>query len=409
VNIKLRLESFLFYILIFLIPSQLSYHFWPEYSFVYGFRIDYLAPTIYLTDILILFVILLWVWRDGKVLLSYIKKRLRYVLVGVFIVLLNILFSSEILVSLLKWIKFIEFGMLGFYVFVNNYYSERTIYMTLFLSATFFATIGIWQVLKGGTIGLYLFGERSFSQSTPGIALASVGGREILRAYSTFSHPNSFAGYLGVIIILFVSAHKILKNKYFLLALFPIILVFILTFSLSSLVAILLVGLFYLIAKKDKHLRILTQSVFFVIYFSSMIIPVFAKKLISLLNETGPSVVDRLKLSYLAGKMIAGNFLTGTGLNTFIINIPLVNKGMENFWELQPVHNVFLSVFSEGGIFVMAGLFVLINIIIKNVNSKHLFIIIFILITSFFDHYWISLQQNLLLLSVLGGIYIRKT
>ena len=41
-----------FILLIIFLPTQLGYHFWPEYTRVFGLRIDYLAPTIYLTDLM---------------------------------------------------------------------------------------------------------------------------------------------------------------------------------------------------------------------------------------------------------------------------------------------------------------------------------------------------------------------
>ena len=63
-NKKLLLfEDFFFVLLIFLIPSQLAYHFWPNWAFVGGVRVDYFAPTIYLTDILIVVILALFVLR----------------------------------------------------------------------------------------------------------------------------------------------------------------------------------------------------------------------------------------------------------------------------------------------------------------------------------------------------------
>ena len=41
-------------LLIFLLPFQLGRHFWPEVSFVYGLKIDYLSPIIFLTDLVLL-------------------------------------------------------------------------------------------------------------------------------------------------------------------------------------------------------------------------------------------------------------------------------------------------------------------------------------------------------------------
>jgi O-antigen ligase len=58
-NLK-KIHRLLFYILILLLPAQLAKHFWPPFSFVSGIRIDYLSPTIYLTDIIILGILIIW-------------------------------------------------------------------------------------------------------------------------------------------------------------------------------------------------------------------------------------------------------------------------------------------------------------------------------------------------------------
>src|SRR3972149_7133823 len=56
-----KLHRYFFYLLLVLLPTQLGYHWWPSWALVLGRRIDYLSPTLYVTDILIFFVILFWV------------------------------------------------------------------------------------------------------------------------------------------------------------------------------------------------------------------------------------------------------------------------------------------------------------------------------------------------------------
>src|SRR5687767_1088681 len=54
-------STFLLYTLLLLfLPTQLGKHFWPEYSLLSGFRVDYLSPTLYLTDMLVLLLFLQW-------------------------------------------------------------------------------------------------------------------------------------------------------------------------------------------------------------------------------------------------------------------------------------------------------------------------------------------------------------
>ena len=55
-----KLQYLLFFLLIVLLPVQLGRHFWPDFTHVWGLPIDYLAPTIYLTDILVIGLLLSW-------------------------------------------------------------------------------------------------------------------------------------------------------------------------------------------------------------------------------------------------------------------------------------------------------------------------------------------------------------
>src|SRR4051812_29891213 len=54
-------SSLLYFLLLLLLPTQLGKHFWPPFAFVHGLRIDYLSPTVYLTDLLLLLAGAVWV------------------------------------------------------------------------------------------------------------------------------------------------------------------------------------------------------------------------------------------------------------------------------------------------------------------------------------------------------------
>src|ERR1035437_5543578 len=60
----------LFYLLILFLPTQFGKHFWPNSSFVFGLRLDYLSPTVYLTDIFIGLMFVLYFYK----FISAIKK-----------------------------------------------------------------------------------------------------------------------------------------------------------------------------------------------------------------------------------------------------------------------------------------------------------------------------------------------
>lgn len=344
-NLK-KLEWLAFYLLIFLLPTQLAYHFWPEWAFIFGVRVDYLAPAVYLTDLLIVFL----------VAISRTKIKTVYLFTICLFALFNVIYSISPWVSFWKWLKILELIYFAKYIFDSKKLLKTKFFTKVFsLSLILISIIGIAQFLMGKTVGFTFLGERTFNVSTPGIALQGIFDREYLRAYSIFSHPNSFAGYLFVSVIMFFSVLRKLKSFW------PVILfsfvAFLLTFSLS---AFLGTGIGLPLA-------------FIEFDFNT--------------SEIG----ERLELINVAKEIISKNFLMGTGLGTFV----LTNRLM------QPVHNIFLLILSEIGIAGFFALCTLYYVLFK----RHKYIFFFLLITGLLDHYWLTLQQNLLLLALVFGVY----
>jgi len=404
-----RLEKFLNYLLVFLLPTQLALHFWPSSSFVFGIRVDYLSPTVYLTDILFFLVFTIWAKKAHKQIALFVNKHKRYIYLFIALALVNTVFSTSFFPSIVKWIKLLELIIFGYYVWArSDIFKSKTTLTVLFYSLIFFSVIGISQFVLGKTLGgpMYVLGERSFNISTPGIALVEILGRSFMRAYSTFSHPNSFAGYLGVGLILLILnySRKELFKKLF--GILIILLAFILTFSFSAVLGMSICILFLLIrCKKFINVKsILIIPLMFLII--SLTLPFVSN--IVLLNKTDlpQNISQRLELSLGAGKIISQNFLMGGGLNTFVINASKIENQNYYLWMLQPAHNIYLLIFSETGIFGMLVAYLLIVTVIRKsfLSNKPVFLsIIFILVTGLFDHYWFTLQQNMFLLAFVFG------
>src|SRR3989338_888017 len=96
-------SSFLLFLFILLLPTQLGKHFFFDFSYLSGVRVDYLAPTIYLTDILALLLLFL---NLKSVIRWFINKK---ILILLLILLINLLFSQNIFISVYRYIKIIEF------------------------------------------------------------------------------------------------------------------------------------------------------------------------------------------------------------------------------------------------------------------------------------------------------------
>ena len=236
------MRSFLnltFYLLILSLPTQLGRHFWPDFSFVSGIRIDYLAPTLYFTDIIVFLLFTAWIiplikfsifnflasirpaspslgGRSGQFSIKTKFKNLNFSNISnsfqisnfkfqigllLAIILLGIMFSKSPLVGLYGFLKLLEFVFLGFYTAFNIKKLRLSTVLALFsIGIIFESFLSILQYFHQGSIGgiFYFFGERTFNGQTPGIANASVNGELVLRPYGTFPHPNVLAGFLVI-------------------------------------------------------------------------------------------------------------------------------------------------------------------------------------------------------------------
>lgn len=394
------LEKWVLLILLFLLPSQLAYHFWPEFAFIFGIRVDYLAPAVYLSDVLLVYLLLI----NFKIFSKHVWFLGFILCLGI----VNTLFSVLPLATLLRWIKILEVSGFAIYISRQKIVKAGDIYKTLFYSAIFFSLIGIFQFFVGSTLGdaFYIFGERSFNSNTPGIALVNLWGRSFLRAYSTFPHPNSMAGYIGIIIILSSSIKH--KPVLFLTGLIVIVVGFVFSFSLTAFCAMLLVYLLFITTRKVKLIKNISLSIYGFVILLSIITPVIANLAVPFLNTFPENVYQRLDLAIVSGKLVGQRFLFGEGLNSFIFAATKIKGTISYSWLMQPVHNIYLLVLSEVGIVgLLCIAYLFYKLLFKNLVANNITLIlclIFIIVTGFADHYWLTLQQNILLLAVVFGL-----
>lgn len=387
----------------FFIVSQLGRHFFFPFSYLSGIRIDYLAPTIYLTDILsVPFIVwsILSLFNQRGAIKQWILQN------GIFIGTLVILVLINFVFSLSKPLWF--------------YYSARILHiMLLFL---FFRSVGnqkrvyssiIGGLLLGGCVELilsllqlsarhslqgvwYFLGERSFSIFTPGIAKAYFMGKEFLRPYGTFSHPNSLGGFY-LLIYTFVLTQKRITNifvkRIFLFISSALILI---SFSRSAIIAYVVINLFYL------GRNIVTCKTCFLAKVSvAFVLILFALNISGDLN----SLQKRTDFFEKSISIITQKPFSGTGVGSYLIAQHQYPQKFSTFFE-QPVHNIFLLLVAQLGIplclLLFSKMYYAKKIVMQNLTVLLPFLCIFI--TGNVDHYWITLQQNLLVLVLLSGM-----
>jgi len=377
-----KLSYFLLVLLIVLLPSQLSFHFWPAWSSISGLRIDYLSPTIFVTDLLMLAVVLI---NIHKLYLMYRLPTALEKLILVFVVL-NIIFSSIPLFSLYKYLKLLLY--ISFFVYLKN---QKKIHLASLLEKYFpltllwIALLALAQFLLKKSLGgpLWILGERPLSLDMPLVAKVSLNNLGLfLRPYATLPHPNALAGFLTLGVLIQLKYFPLKKNTQLSTALSVI--AALLAQSAGTIVALIISSLFAYFKKIKVRLIVLS-----ILTLSLLVVAV---------HKPAATVTDRLHLLNKGFSEIAKHPIFGVGLGSFPVTS--ANTNTASLLDHQPVHNLPVLLASEIGI----PLFLLLVVyLLPKITSDPL--LVFVFTSSLFDHYWLTSHQNFLLL----GFYILIT
>ncbi len=472
--IMTKLEKTLFCLLIFLIPSNLAYHVKSFQFLVFSFQfnnavvdgilVDYLIPKIYLTDILILSLFLLWIipnfrlvshrvqslFKNAQIQNSFFHFFTHYFLVFIFFAwtLAQIPFSLYPLAAFWFWLKLIEMGL--FVLCLRSLprpFILHTLYFILPLSVLWQSALAWAQWFKQGNIFPYWFlGESQFSALTPGIAKASFFGALKVLPLGTTPHPNVLGGFLVISLIILITLKKFAVTAKFK------------TIPLSSTNALamharraweqvsLVAGSYYITLIFGISTLLITQSLtsvfilgLFAIYMSlsNQISNYYLKLLIismvifasfwgfthqsSILEYT--SLSRRAKLNQIALTIIQ-NRPFGVGLNNFTAVMNQYGYVEATYRFFQPVHNIYLLLWTETG---LIGFVIVILLVVKYTinplilrgrkrqnqpSADHRKILwgqfsiplIAILIIGLADHYPLTLQTGQLLTTLSIGL-----
>lgn len=371
-----KIESVLLFLILLFLPTQLGLHFWPRFSYIYSLKIDYLSPVIYFWDLLVL--ALFFVWIFGKPIIN--KPALNLLLLFLFTQALSLFGASNLGAGLVRLEQYIIAGFSGLYI--ASLQNKKVIYLPLLIGILGESLIAILQFIHGATLGFWILGERSFSITTPGIAKFDIYGRQFLRPYGTFPHPNVLAAYFLVICVLIIRRPTLL---------FITALTIFLTMSRTAILA----GFLLLLNLRKKWL----------IMLSLLLAPVLFIRFSSIFNFDNLALLRREELVGSAWQLFLKSPFYGIGLNNFIPALAdNLISGPSRF--LQPAHNIFFLTLAETGIIGLLGLISLIIWpMIKRVNLLPWIIIIFL---GMFDHYFLTLPQGYRLLFLVWGLSFSK-
>jgi O-antigen ligase len=430
-------ERFFTIFWLLLIPTQLGRHFWLSESSIFGARIDYLSIILYATDL----AWILWVvnklrikppaLRAPPLMKGGFKKLLNFQnLILLLFIMVNVVMAEARWVAIYKWLRVFQWMLTIYLVKVDKKKIKKYLMMIVPVWIIGESFLGLLQVMNGGSLNgiWWWFGERSFVYGGIGIAQMDWLGQNLIRAYGTFSHPNSMAGFLLLSWWYFKSnlspvpffdttgARNILLRK-----------IFYWIVNWSALMGILVAGSrtvwgitavmliveqlpiinFQLLTRDKKIRRQLIGKILMILGVICLFLGIISinyrlSDFVGGWDANG--LAKREVLIVAAVKMIQSSPLFGVGAGNFVKELPKVQNG--NWSWLQPVHNIFLLVWSEIGLLGIIILSVIgYQLSVTNFKwKKYWWLWVIVGVTGMVDHYWISLPQNSWLLAVILGL-----
>ena len=409
-----KVSRTLFFLIIFSLPFQVGYHFWPSFSYITGVRVDYLSPTLYLLDILIL------LWIGTTLLLGKNKPEIKVSMI-LFLFLLslvwNIFAAKSPDVHIFGLLKLAEFGLFGFLVAANFHKDDIPIFVrTLALSAIISSSLAVWQFINQSSVGSlwYFIGERTFNSATIGISTVNLD-QQLLRAYAAFPHPNVLAFFLlmssAFMVFRIPNEEKAVWKVFLMSAVVLSAIGIVLTFSRVAIVLLITFFIYAIYAKGKRNLKTIWPGFF-------VFMAVLAVGIYFLPQEFLLRGIDfREELFRQAYAIFQSGPYFGIGLNNFFIHQAALIKDISPI-IFQPPHNIYvLSLLSLGimGWWIVPGLLIwsvgsvtkklrTTNYELRTFFQSTLFVLISIILAGMFDHFFLTVEQGQLIFALLLGL-----
>ncbi len=437
------LQKILFFAFTLSLFTQVGKHFWPEFALVSGIRVDYLAPVLYLSDLVIL--VLGVVWGVGEIGGGKGFKFKQYFPFAPVVLLLvvELFVVRSVQTHLYGVLKLVELVFVAVYVKQNIRDLVRPFVIALAVGSVLSSLLALAQFIHQGSFqsALYFAGERLYSTSTIGFATMRIGDNLLVRPYAAFPHPNVLAYSLSFSSIYLLYLFPMFRRKYLFGIAFGIIQIGILVTFSRVLILLYLCWLAYFLFKNlfpsvilirqlaeknpnkilhsvqdDKKKWMSILGVLGIGLLSFVYGLLYRDRFLDLLTRPR-DLLFRVESIQAAFEIIKSNWLIGTGLNNYFYYMIDIQKNFSPVF-LQPPHNIFVLILLQTGIlglilfatFLFQTVFRLFtNLKTAEGFSRRFFqatmaVLIVTLVSGVFDHFILTVQQGQLLGAVLIGL-----
>ena len=391
-----RIEEYLVYLLLFTLPFQARLIFF-QADWYFS---EWQSMSLYGTDLIILAILLLWFVQKPKI------ERLNHADLAVQaflgLAILSIFWSDHKAISVYQSLKLTEFALLFLYIRYRAFSIVDTNYcfLVLALGGLFQALIAIAQFLLQRSLGLFFLGESLLSKTLPGVAsFFTDSGEKIIRAYGTTPHPNVLAACLILSLAAWLALIWRRRNSWYYLGLAVTLFGLYTTFSRVQIGLFVLGIIFFCLLFRDRRFvfLVITLVVVTTAIFGAIYLPEIQSRL--MLSTSDEAVQQRL---FYADRAIGSEIVwLGSGWGSFVpelIDSDLYREA--SFY--QPVHNIYLLIYAELGLIGIALFALFLTILSSNFIKSALrikkmsmgLVLAIFLISGFFDHFLLTLQQG---------------
>lgn len=446
----------IFLLLCFTLSFQTRIVFFTGASQVFGVYAFYHTLFFYLSDFLIIAILILWLYHviKGQFHVKLERNTLLPGLILLFfwlILVISELVSHETVdvINIFGLFKlFLIFLLFCFTIFTISsllggllckFDVKHLLYKIFWLilaSSVFQGILVVSQYFLQKSLGLKFLGEEYIRKGLPGIASFKIlhgyrwiidqfldVSREalVIRPYGTFSHPNVMGAFMAFsallsVYLLYVS-RETWKRVLIMFVLALQIFSLVISFSRVAILGFMLaVGFWLALLFLTKHRQKIAtydgkRLRFAVIYTGMVLLLCFGLFYPQFLERTGvvsygtsnqEALEDRVIYQNIALNMVRQHPLLGVGYQNFVKTMDRYSVAALKDYQHQPVHNIYLLIAAESGMIGLSLFLVFIFLILKAavksfsdpLNALLTAIFLSFLFIGLFDHYFFTIQQG---------------
>ena len=404
-----KLTKILWGTFLFTFPFGIRFVVFEDFSYRFGNFNPWVTGFIYLPEILLGIVFLLWAIQKLKSKKDEFPLKWNWLWLLLILFVLNaavVTFIQGDLVQFAFFLLRIIEAIVIYTLLVDELLPIKTIAKVLLSAALLQIIWGYFQWKLNHSLGLGWLGEAVVSSGTMNVAKEELAeGIKQIRPYGSFLHPNIMAAYLMTILFLIIPHLRKYKLLFWMIVLTGGI-----YFTQSAAAGIItLVGLGFVILfsffkeiKIKRAISLISLLILFLVntwfFYNSYAV-----------NFRDTSIQERLNQNVISYNMLMDN-PAGVGVNNYTLEIENYSAVKMLPWEFQPVHNIYYLVANETGVQGIVLLLITIVLIFYHYWRKEgvVPLLALLFIAPFYHFHWDSFVGIILIAIVMGFFHLSQ-